>query len=76
MVDNSAEENAAVLKRLEKNRAFATLAGEDGVADNSAEENAAVLKRLEKNGAFATLAGGEVIRPGVKKNQFPTKIFI
>ena len=29
--------NAAVLEKLEKNGAFATLAGEGGVADNSAE---------------------------------------
>ena len=42
------KENAALLKRLGKNGAFATLAEEDGVVDNSAEENAAVLKRLEK----------------------------
>ena len=56
--------DAAVLEKLEKNGAFATLAGEGGVADNSAEEtrkvrageareNAAVLKKLGKNGAFA-----------------------
>ena len=38
-------ENAAVLEKLEKNGAFATLAGEGGVADNSVEESRKVRKR-------------------------------
>ena len=42
------EENAAVLEKLEKNGAFATLAGEGGVADNSAEEIRKVLKQERK----------------------------
>ena len=59
--DEFPEENAAVLEKLEKNGAFAALAGEGGVADNSVEEteerageaceNATVLEKLEKNGA-------------------------
>ena len=34
-VDETREENAAVLEKLEKNGAFATLAGEGGVADKT-----------------------------------------
>ena len=36
--DEFPEENAAVLEKLEKNGAFAALAGEGGVANNSVEE--------------------------------------
>ena len=43
--DEFPEENAAVLEKLEKNGAFATLAGEGGVADKAAGGDGAVLNR-------------------------------
>ena len=45
-----ARENAAVLEKLEKNGAFATLAGEGGVADNSVEET----RKVRAGGARET----------------------
>ena len=46
--DEFPEENAAVLEKLEKNGAFAALAGEGGVADNSVEET----RKVRETGEF------------------------
>ena len=73
-VEEAREENAAVLEKLEKNGAFATLAGEGGVADNSAE----VARKVRAGGARETdktrrketgvidKAAGRVEEPGVE----------